>query len=231
MIYTNNSNHYDDHASEFEPCGLIKFSARRRHRVDRIIEIAERHFIKHGFERTSMSAIATELGGSKSTLWSYFPSKSDMLCAVIKRSTSNCLNEIHQRIRDLTLDEAAIAGIVRIIVLTFCDNNFVYFIKIMMGANHIREDNNLFIVSELYRQSKVIINSAIAMNSSLGMMQNIVCPDIGEAIIRLVTGGLHYNILLGLETYSEKNVEEEIYSINATLLNAYPFLQSKPLCP
>lgn len=40
-----------------------------------ILQVAQRHFRENGFGGTSMSAIASEVGGSKGTLWRYFPSK------------------------------------------------------------------------------------------------------------------------------------------------------------
>ena len=57
--------------------------ARKAVRRRAIVEVAERSFIERGFADTSMSTIAAELGGSKTTLWSYFPSKDDLFGAVI----------------------------------------------------------------------------------------------------------------------------------------------------
>jgi TetR/AcrR family transcriptional regulator, mexJK operon transcriptional repressor len=62
---------------------LTRREARKADRRRSILEVAERSFIEHGFSNTSMSTIAAELGGSKTTLWSYFPSKDDLFAAVI----------------------------------------------------------------------------------------------------------------------------------------------------
>jgi TetR/AcrR family transcriptional repressor of mexJK operon len=66
---------------------LISTPGRREVRkADRrrtILEVAERSFLERGFADTSMSTIAAELGGSKTTLWSYFPSKDELFAAVI----------------------------------------------------------------------------------------------------------------------------------------------------
>ena len=51
-----------------------------------IIAVAREHFFEKGFEGASMSAIAAQLGGSKRTLWSYFPSKEELF--VITREDS-----------------------------------------------------------------------------------------------------------------------------------------------
>ena len=37
----------------------------------------------HGYAGTTMSSIAVAVGGSKTTLWSYFPSKQDLFVAVV----------------------------------------------------------------------------------------------------------------------------------------------------
>jgi len=57
--------------------------ARKADRRRAILEVAERSFRERGFADTSMSTIAAELGGSKTTLWTYFPSKDELFAAVI----------------------------------------------------------------------------------------------------------------------------------------------------
>lgn len=66
----------------------LNFPPRRREarKADRrrtILEVAERSFLERGYAETSMSTIAAELGGSKTTLWSYFPSKEALFAAVL----------------------------------------------------------------------------------------------------------------------------------------------------
>ncbi len=49
----------------------------------RIIAAARRHFFTHGFRSVTMDDLAAELGMSKKTLYGSFPSKSDLLRAVL----------------------------------------------------------------------------------------------------------------------------------------------------
>ncbi len=49
----------------------------------RIIAAARRHFFTHGFRRVTMDDLAQELGMSKKTLYASFPSKLDLLRAVL----------------------------------------------------------------------------------------------------------------------------------------------------
>lgn len=48
-----------------------------------IIAVARRVFLRHGYGNTSMSAIAAAIGGSKTTLWSYFKNKNELFDAVV----------------------------------------------------------------------------------------------------------------------------------------------------
>lgn len=69
----------------------MEMSRREANRLERraaIIAVARKHFFENGYAATSMSAIAAELGGSKGTLWTYFPSKDDLFAAVVDDTAS-----------------------------------------------------------------------------------------------------------------------------------------------
>jgi len=48
-----------------------------------IVSVARDAFLRDGYGGTAMSSIAAAVGGSKTTLWSYFPSKQDLFAAVV----------------------------------------------------------------------------------------------------------------------------------------------------
>ena len=58
----------------------VRTEARRQ----AILETAARAFLELGYERASMSEIAARLGGSKATLYGYFPSKEDLFVHVVE---------------------------------------------------------------------------------------------------------------------------------------------------
>jgi len=61
----------------------VKTEERRQGIIDKAGEV----FREMGFDRASMSDIAARVGGSKATLYSYFPSKEELFVAVMKQST------------------------------------------------------------------------------------------------------------------------------------------------
>jgi AcrR family transcriptional regulator len=67
---------------------------------EEILEVARAAFLELGYERTSMAEIATRVGGSKATLYGYFPSKEALFMAIIEqlaeRYISPALAELEQ---------------------------------------------------------------------------------------------------------------------------------------
>ena len=61
--------------------------ARRIDRREAIIAVAYQSFLEHGYAATTMSGIAATVGGSKATLWNYFPSKEALFEAVLDKAT------------------------------------------------------------------------------------------------------------------------------------------------
>ena len=48
-----------------------------------ILESAERHFVRFGYERTTMNQIAQDIGLSKGALYYFFKNKSELFCKVV----------------------------------------------------------------------------------------------------------------------------------------------------
>ena len=55
------------------------------HRRSKILSVAREVFLTEGFSASSMSSIACRVGGSKGTLYRYFPSKADLFKAVVQK--------------------------------------------------------------------------------------------------------------------------------------------------
>lgn len=60
-----------------------------------ILDVAAEVFREFGFKGTLMSEIRARLGGSKSTLYNYFPSKEDLFFEVVSASTEAEFDTVH----------------------------------------------------------------------------------------------------------------------------------------
>lgn len=71
-----------------------------------ILEIAAAVFRESGFERASMSEICARVGGSKATLYSYFPSKEELFFEAMHRSTEVEFEATHKAL-DVSAEDVA----------------------------------------------------------------------------------------------------------------------------
>lgn len=60
----------------------VKTEAKRQE----ILKIAGKMFLSQGYGAVTMAAVAAELGGSKGTLYGYFPNKEDLFAAFIQQA-------------------------------------------------------------------------------------------------------------------------------------------------
>lgn len=72
----------------------VRTEARR----DAIISEATVLFCEMGYERASMSELASRLGGSKATLYGYFPSKQELFVAVVETTGEDLLKSAVQEL-------------------------------------------------------------------------------------------------------------------------------------
>ena len=77
-------------------CPPGRREARKADRRRAILEVAERSFLDRGYADTSMSTIAAEIGGSKTTLWSYFPSKEELFMAVLDNKIADFQSQLDE---------------------------------------------------------------------------------------------------------------------------------------
>ncbi|NDL61497.1 TetR/AcrR family transcriptional regulator [Acerihabitans arboris] len=66
---------------------------RTNERREAIVEAAALLFQEMGYERASMNELAKRLGGSKATLYGYFPSKEELFTAVVRAYATQHLSE------------------------------------------------------------------------------------------------------------------------------------------
>lgn len=96
---------------------LSRREARKLDRRKAIVLAAKRAFLEEGYAATSMSGLLETLGGSKATLWGYFPSKEELFTAVIEDLTAGFRKEVEDEFR-------APAGL-ETTLFTFC-SSFVH---------------------------------------------------------------------------------------------------------
>ncbi|OWK46459.1 TetR/AcrR family transcriptional regulator [Fimbriiglobus ruber] len=186
-----------------------------------IIQLAMRSFLEHGFEGTSMSAIATAMGGSKGTLWSYFGSKEELLAAVIETVSSK-----FQAFMASVLDPKRN---VREVLTNFCET---YIARISMPdaiaiqrlvlsqAGRLPEVGRIF-----YDRAPAVNHAALTKYFAALMTAGVIREDDPEDAARMLldmcTGGYHDLVLWGVGTVDATVERREAARVVRQFLRCY----------
>jgi len=196
--------------------------ARRQGRRDAMLAVAQDYFLAHGYAGTSMSEIAAKLGGSKGTLWSYFPSKEALFTAVLEKAVKAYqaqLNEILHpdgNIRD-TLLRACISLMGKI--------NSAEAIAlqrlIIAEGRRFPELSRIFFDLAPHSTQKLLASFLKGAMDS-GQLRQADPADAASVLTALVRSGLHHQLLLGrIDTLDLTQVEREAELIVDIILRAY----------
>lgn len=111
-------------------------TTRKADRRAAIIDIAQRHFLEHGFAAASMSAIAARCGGSKTTLWSHFPSKEDLFRAFLDRMVEQFRESLDQALLTDGGTEGALRRFGRIFIAKILSDDARALKRLMAAEGH-----------------------------------------------------------------------------------------------
>jgi AcrR family transcriptional regulator len=75
---------------------------------DRILEAAYKRFLQFGYSKTTMNDIAGDISLSKALLYYYFPDKSRLYTAVMRRMADQYLTKLEEKVKELDTLKAAI---------------------------------------------------------------------------------------------------------------------------
>ncbi len=81
-------------------------------RRSRILDGARAAFMRYGFERSSMADIAAGAGVSRTALYHYFPSKEDVLQAVVDELHARNLNAAADALENSKALDSALTGLI-----------------------------------------------------------------------------------------------------------------------
>lgn len=110
-------------------------ATKAQERRDRIVSIAKEVFCEYGYEGASMSIIAARVGGSKGTLYNYFPSKDELLLATMLAGAESFQRGFTGIIdAKRPLEEVLYTFVNRILQLLYQDVNTVKLLRVVISV-------------------------------------------------------------------------------------------------
>lgn len=181
--------------------------AERDEKREQILKTAYAAFLQDGYAATSMSRIATKVGGSKATLYNYFASKEELFAAVIEekcRDFQGILPEIDLRtteFRKILLELGE-----RLLRLWLKDDNIATFRLITAESARFPELGRAFYMSGRQRGKRRLADF-FARAQKAGKLRLGNPQDMAVLFVESCKGEL---LLLKLWNVNPKPAEDEI---------------------
>ncbi|MBJ7377236.1 TetR/AcrR family transcriptional regulator [Sphingobium sp.] len=171
--------------------------ARRQDRRDAILTVAQTYFLEHGFAGTTMSGIAAELGGSKGTLWSHFPSKEALFAAVVERAAKAYQAQLSQILNvdealELTLQRACRSLIEKV---TSPDGSALHRLIVAQGRRFPELSQIFFDLAP--QNTRLLLADFLHGAMMRGQLRPADPVDAARALLSLSLSGCHQQMLIG----------------------------------
>lgn len=201
---------------------LPRREARRLDRRDAILAVAADSFLQHGYAGTTMSAIAATLGGSKGTLWSYFPSKEALFAAVLDQATSVFragLSQILDPCGDL--DATLTRFCTSLLQKTTSPDAAALHRLVIAEAGRFPEMGEIF-YDRAPRLTQALLADYLAGAMDRGLMRREDPLKAARALISLCHSGCHQLLLVGLlDKVTAELIEQDVALAVPLFLRAY----------
>jgi AcrR family transcriptional regulator len=171
-----------------------------------ILQIAARLFKADGYAGTTMSSVASELGGLKSTLWSIFPSKMALYAAVIDEGTAAFREKLERSLIVRSSFPETVHAFCRLFVegVASVEGRGLYRLA-FAEAERFPEVGQIFVD----RGPALVEDMLTEYFSSQGALGHLAAVDArvaAKTLMTLCTGEIHRRALSGLTPISAADV-------------------------
>ena len=196
--------------------------ANRLSRRETILDVAQRSFMEHGYDGTTMSGIAAELGGSKGTLWSYFPSKEALFAAVVDRATQEFRRQLTVILNPEDELEVTLKRFCERYLAKVTSNEGIALYRLVIGESSRFPELGRIFYERAPRQTQLLLAEFIAGAQSRGQLQEIEPLRAAQDLIGLCMSGHYQMRLTGLiDDISGEELAQDIDAALTTFLRAY----------
>jgi len=187
-----------------------------------ILDIAREAFLQDGYSGTSMSRIAVLVGGSKATLYSYFPSKKDLFVAVVDRETTRLYDEIFHIEPVRGEAEAVIAGVVKRCLEGLLSDTIVAGYRLIIAEAGRFPEIGKTAYELAVRRGLERIAQYFQKAREAGVLRDCDPRAAADSFLDLAAGNLHTQRLWNaVEKLDAAALEAEARRITAVFLAAY----------
>lgn len=195
---------------------------RRNSRRESILDVAARSFLELGYDGTTMSGIAGKLGGSKGTLWNYFPSKEVLFAAVIDRATIAFREQLSLILNPDVEPATALRRFCAEFLRKLTSPEAIALHRLVVSeASRFPEMGKIF-YERAPRRMQLLLADYLTGAMARGLLRKSDPLGAAQQLLGLCMSGSHHRLLMGSpEAVSDNSIASDIDRATETFLSAY----------
>lgn len=174
-----------------------------------ILDVATKAFIELGFNNTSMSEIASRVGGSKSTLYNYFSSKEEIFSAVMETSAKREIADAFESL-DLKQDiESTLNKFGRQYLASIMSGNILAIWRMAVSESERSDIGQRFYTQGPQRGWK-LLSDYLGKKIEEGVLRQSDSGICAMHLKGLIEAELYLSVVLGVEAAPDSKKIEEV---------------------
>lgn len=174
-----------------------------------ILDVATKAFIELGFNNTSMSEIASRVGGSKSTLYNYFSSKEEIFSAVMETSAKREIADAFESL-DLKQDiESTLNKFGRQYLASIMSGNILAIWRMAVSESERSDIGQRFYTQGPQRGWK-LLSDYLGKKIEEGVLRKADSGICAMHLKGLIEAELYLSVVLGVEAAPDSKKIEEV---------------------
>jgi TetR/AcrR family transcriptional regulator, mexJK operon transcriptional repressor len=198
-----------------------KRERRKAERRESILVLAQRSFLENGYDRTTMSDIATAMGGSKGTLWSYFDSKAVLFEAVMDRAAIQFRTELEAALHPKGKPEAGLRRFAETFLRKITSDDAIALHRLVVGESSRFPELGRIFYARGPSAMRNLLAGYMADQMQLGALRRDDPEKAAAMFLSLCDGGHHKRVLWGVEQFSDTAAMREALDAVEHFLLAY----------
>lgn len=195
--------------------------ANRQSRREIILDVAEGSFLDLGYAGTTMSGIAAQLGGSKGTLWSYFPAKEALFEAVVDRATQEFRRRLTVILNPEDELETALRRFCEQLLAKITSNKAIALHRLVIGESSRFPELGRIFYERGPLQTNLLLAEFIAGAQARGLLDPIEPMRAAQHLVWLCMSGSYQVRLTGVTAIPPEDLAGDMNAAMTTFMRAY----------
>jgi TetR/AcrR family transcriptional repressor of mexJK operon len=215
----------DVHGSAFvvvNPAVAAKQPDSRALRRQAFVDAARDAFFADGYGQTAMSTIVAAVGGSKTTLWSYFPSKQDLFAAVVDDIAGQYSSALTVELDPAGPIEPTLRRFATAMMATILSEPIVALHRIVMGEAQRFPELGVLFYERGPQRGRARLAAYIGAAMADGRLRSGEPMVAAQQFASMCKSGCFQEMLLGIEGFrNPRTVAQDIEAAIDTFMRAW----------